>query len=515
MAAISKAWVAINDGGVDPDSPGDSILFTGIRDDLVHLREWLGASFVGGAVQDHNHDGENSAPVPVGPNQVRNGSFEDGDIGWTFTDFTGGSHAISTESHRDGAKSATMTSTVLANGGAQAFTNEFMLASEGDALGIFFWVWASTINVSSRVEALWYDNTKTLISSSLIFDNPNTPLAPAFFETASVSVPANARFFRIRITGGVPGSGSATGTIVFDGIRAGSVRVGQAHIVAGGVGSTELANDAVGQAHIVAGAVGQGELKTTTASGSTNIGGGVHGTIALTGGTYSWWTASSSSALSNGITFGSTNTAAGTLGLYNNDAGGLAFNRDERYVQASPPYTHGPTFVFLMLDGLGNIVNVEVGFDPTWAYHGPTDITPQFWRSGVPYRRMGVYDGKTLREIIESKDDPLLRAVLAGRVEQVEAEREITLAYKDSDMNARPHPWCYNRPGFFTGMTVVMLEPGTALMLKLQEIADQSHAHEVLALIRGGYITVDNRPLGIPSLPAAVRPLRANWKLTA
>ena len=43
MAAISKAWVTIADSAVDPDSPGDATLMTGIRDDLVHLREWLGA----------------------------------------------------------------------------------------------------------------------------------------------------------------------------------------------------------------------------------------------------------------------------------------------------------------------------------------------------------------------------------------------------------------------------------------------------------------------------------------
>lgn len=63
MTAISKAWVVIADTAVDPDSPIDATLMTGIRDDLVHVREWLGASYVGGAVQDHNHDGSNSAAI--------------------------------------------------------------------------------------------------------------------------------------------------------------------------------------------------------------------------------------------------------------------------------------------------------------------------------------------------------------------------------------------------------------------------------------------------------------------
>lgn len=63
MTAISKSWVTIADAAVDPDSPLDTTLMTGLRDDVVHLREWLGASYYAGAEQDHNHDGVNSKLV--------------------------------------------------------------------------------------------------------------------------------------------------------------------------------------------------------------------------------------------------------------------------------------------------------------------------------------------------------------------------------------------------------------------------------------------------------------------
>lgn len=63
MGAISKAWVVIADTAVDPDSPIDAALMTGIRDDLVNLREWVGNDYVAGAVQNHNHDGANSAAI--------------------------------------------------------------------------------------------------------------------------------------------------------------------------------------------------------------------------------------------------------------------------------------------------------------------------------------------------------------------------------------------------------------------------------------------------------------------
>lgn len=58
MAAPSKAWVVIADSQVDADSPLDTTLMTGVRDDLIHLEEWLGKNYT--AAQDHNHDGVNS-----------------------------------------------------------------------------------------------------------------------------------------------------------------------------------------------------------------------------------------------------------------------------------------------------------------------------------------------------------------------------------------------------------------------------------------------------------------------
>ena len=218
MTALSKAFVTIADAAVDPDSPIDATLMTGFRDNDIHNREWIGASFFAGAVQDHNHDGANSALVPVGPNLLRNGSFEDGEGGWTFTDFTGGSHAISTTNHRNGAKSATITSTVLANGGGDALSSEFIAISEAVPVEVQAWIWASVANVSSKLELVWYDNTKTLVSASTLQSYTNTPTVQTHHSVTGVP-PTNARWLKVRITGGVPAVGSATGTITFDGIR--------------------------------------------------------------------------------------------------------------------------------------------------------------------------------------------------------------------------------------------------------------------------------------------------------
>lgn len=68
MAAPSKVWVNIADSQVDADSPIDGVLLTAYRDDLVHLREWLGLSYT--AAQNHNHDGVNSASIILPDNSI-------------------------------------------------------------------------------------------------------------------------------------------------------------------------------------------------------------------------------------------------------------------------------------------------------------------------------------------------------------------------------------------------------------------------------------------------------------
>lgn len=61
MTAISVAWTSQTAAQTDADSPINQILMDGYRNNLIHLREWLGANYTGGAEQDHNHDGQNSA----------------------------------------------------------------------------------------------------------------------------------------------------------------------------------------------------------------------------------------------------------------------------------------------------------------------------------------------------------------------------------------------------------------------------------------------------------------------
>lgn len=61
MTIPSKTWSIIADGQVDADSPLDTTLITAIRDNEIHLEEWLGDSYV--AAKDHDHDGVNSSLI--------------------------------------------------------------------------------------------------------------------------------------------------------------------------------------------------------------------------------------------------------------------------------------------------------------------------------------------------------------------------------------------------------------------------------------------------------------------
>lgn len=62
MPAPSVAFTVIPDSDIDPESPITTTLMTAIRDDLQHLREWIGHGYT--AAQAHSHDGIDSRLLP-------------------------------------------------------------------------------------------------------------------------------------------------------------------------------------------------------------------------------------------------------------------------------------------------------------------------------------------------------------------------------------------------------------------------------------------------------------------
>jgi len=78
MAVPTKDWSDIADSRVDSESPLDTMLMTQIRDNLVHLREWLGTSYT--AAADHDHDGVNSRSVVLADGAVVAAKLADANV---------------------------------------------------------------------------------------------------------------------------------------------------------------------------------------------------------------------------------------------------------------------------------------------------------------------------------------------------------------------------------------------------------------------------------------------------
>jgi hypothetical protein len=257
----------------------------------------------------------------------------------------------------------------------------------------------------------------------------------------------------------------------------------------------------------------QAGLKTTTASGNQAVSSGAHSSVTLTGGTYSWWTLSGVGASGVGeIDFGgNADTSAGVIGVKNVGSDDVTLYRDERYVQASPPYNlgHGdiPLFLFVLLDGGGQIHGISVAPDPAWAYHGPTNIAPQRRDArGRGYRSYREINGVPFAEAV--KNPETLQKFMAGELQVEMVEREITYAIKNRDMDLFPHNWVGNN---LTGLTAVLVDPTSALIDRLALIHSEAGAQEVRRLVERQYLTIDSVPLACTT-PRGVIACRAAWK---
>ena len=78
MVTPSKSWVVISDSQVAANAPVDTILMTGLRDNLIHLEEWMGDGYT--AAKDHDHDNVNSKSVTLPANSVDTAELVDGAV---------------------------------------------------------------------------------------------------------------------------------------------------------------------------------------------------------------------------------------------------------------------------------------------------------------------------------------------------------------------------------------------------------------------------------------------------
>lgn len=162
----------------------------------------------------------NNIAASVG-GMIINWSFEtdadsDGEAdGWVYTNYTGGSNAIESSNESGGVNSQSFTSTVLANGGGYIDSEDFF-----EVIGGQFYIagtnrHGSVADISCQMQVTWYDDTQTSISTTTIFQDADTPTSKTRVTT-TVIAPDTARFAKVRLEGGVPAIGTATGVIYFD-----------------------------------------------------------------------------------------------------------------------------------------------------------------------------------------------------------------------------------------------------------------------------------------------------------
>lgn len=87
MAAPTYGWNTVNTTQTDADSPLDTTLMEAIRQNLVHIEEWLGDGYT--AAKNHDHDGTNSKvtvlDISVGDYLTHTNSTERSTASTTYT----------------------------------------------------------------------------------------------------------------------------------------------------------------------------------------------------------------------------------------------------------------------------------------------------------------------------------------------------------------------------------------------------------------------------------------------
>jgi len=268
------------------------------------------------------------------------------------------------------------------------------------------------------------------------------------------------------------------------------------NLLPGAVSLRHMTDNSIGGDQLFDSSIGQAKLSTTTASGNVALNSGTSNSYTLTGGSYSWWTAGSTTGSTAGMAFGNGDVAIGLIGLSNFDASQRTFYVDERYVQASPPYNIGngdiSLFIFLLMSKNGDIIGTSIAPDPPWAYHGPTDI-------------------KTGKQQVKSFIDCLDNISSIEGYFKEEKYKIIPEGHerKNADMHLVPHP--FNNVG--PGETVIMIDPFCDVCDKLYQVQQTEGARIVRNAILKDALIIDNEKLKCKA-PNGVMPVSAKWKLT-
>ena len=155
---------------------------------------------------------------------IPNGSFEVDATGdnlpdeWVIAPFPGGGGGVLEATDvAHGAKSLKFTHPGGATGGGTAETTKYFECAEQTPVVLRWLHKCSAAALLDKVELVFFDKAKAALSTVAIYSSSSNPTSWAL-QSGGTAPPANARFFKVRITGGDPSAATA-GTSHWDGVE--------------------------------------------------------------------------------------------------------------------------------------------------------------------------------------------------------------------------------------------------------------------------------------------------------
>ena len=367
---------------------------------------------------------------------------------------------------------------------------------------------ASTASSSTPTKEIVYVTAINLTTLTVLRAQEGTAALPwnvgdfvyCSFTNASV-MPSNA-VAGGSLAGTLPNPTIAAGVVQGSNIAGGTIQ--GSNIAAGTVQGSNIAAGTIAEGNLGSGAIHRAQLSTATAASMLGLGPLGAGNLSLAGGEYSYWAFGSNSTASSATGYmmaGNGNPGLGVMGIYcgTQVSGSTSYIYiNENYINSSPPYNFGESFIYVAFDKNNKIVGVSAALDPTWAHHGPHSIVPTHWsKSGKPMIWQETLDGVIFTEAL--KDDRLFRAYHNGEIEVEKTEVEITIDYKDLDKDIHPHPF-----GSDSIARVVMMHPDSKIANRLTKTLQAGGASEIVKRIESGIIVPGTTSIAYPHAPKGI-----------